>query len=214
MALSALVLAGALSLVRLPSPEQLGPLLELVIELSRPRARVESAPVPPPQPQEEEQPAVETAVPAPARAERVAEPAPAVPEYRPRTRTQWEELRDEAITQVLDAEERERAYTVNPPFTRARQVAAVRFRASLAPEERHIWDNVEKDQLGRTILRDGNCFHVLDDPSAVNREVFETFDQYTVYCDFVFGQRGGTELPWVEIVRERYPYLRDPVEVP
>lgn len=213
MALSALLLAGALSLVRLPMPGQLGPLLEIVIELSRPRARVESVPAPQPQPQEEEQPA-ETTVPAPARAERIAEPAPSAPEYRSRTRTEWEEIRDEAITQVLDAAERERAYTVNPPFTRARQHAAVRFRASLAPDQRHVWDNIEKDQLGRTILRDGNCFHVLDDPSAVNREVFETFDRSTVYCDFVFGKDGGTELPWVEIIRERYPYLRNPVELP
>jgi len=126
----------------------------------------------------------------------------------------WDVEREEAIREVLDATAKEQGYSVNPPFERAREEAAVRFRASVAPEERHIWDNVEKDQLGRTILRDGNCFRVLNDPSAANRWAFENFDQYVVYCDFVFGKKEGRNLPWVEVIRERYPYLRDPVAIP
>ena len=126
----------------------------------------------------------------------------------------WDVERERAIREILDAAEREAAYSVNPGFERARQEASVRFRASVAPEERHIWDNVEKDQLGRTILRDGNCFRVLDDPSVTNRWAFENFDRYIVYCDLVLGSSGGRELPWVEIIRERYPYLRDPVPIP
>ena len=35
-----------------------------------------------------------------------------------------------------------------------------------------------------------------------------------VYCDFSFGAKQGRDLPWVEIIRERYPYLCDPVEIP
>ena len=55
---------------------------------------------------------------------------------------------------------------------------------------------------------------VLDDPSGVNQWVNQTFNQSMVFCSFHFGGKKGRELPWVEIIRERYPYLRDPVEIP
>jgi hypothetical protein len=211
MLVSAAALTAALSLFRMPSPAEIAPLIELVVELVGPTpiAETEVLPLPPETvPVEEEM----------------------APPFVPETRTEsipagdtaagedeavdWEIAREEAIREVLDAAEKEQAYAVNPPFERARQEAAVRFRASVAPEARHIWDNVEKDQLGRTILRDGNCFRVLNDPSAVNRWAFENFDQFVVYCDLSFGAREGKELPWVDIIRERYPYLRDPVAIP
>ncbi len=123
--------------------------------------------------------------------------------------------RDEAIKEVLDALEREANISVNPAFERARREASVRFRASLAPEAVNARDRVEKDQIGRTILRlgDGSCFQVLDDPSGVNRWAFENFDSQMVFCELFFGGKKGKELPWVEIIRERYPYLRNPVEI-
>lgn len=212
MLLSATMLAAVLSLVELPAPRDVLPMLELVVELSRiePRTEPEPEELPPPIPTE----STETVSEAPPAAETLPVPAP------PATETpgdgepaDWEALQVEAIKQVLDEAAREASYTVNPPFERARAEAAVRFRASLAPEERHVWDNVEKDQLGRTILRDGNCWRVLDDPSAVNRWAQDTFGQYTVWCDFVLDGK-GKELPWVDIIRERYPYLRDPVLLP
>lgn len=209
MLLAALVVAGVLSLLRLPAPGQFAPLLELVIEIVRTQPEAEREPqLLPPTPQPLEAPVQEPPIVKPAE---VAPSEEAAVQTEP---TDWEVLRDEAIKAVLDAAERERNYSVNPGFEKARREAAVRFRASVAPEKRHIWDNVEKDQLGRTILRDGNCFRVLDDPNATNRWAFENFDQYIVYCDFVFGGGKGKELPWVEIIRERYPYLRDPVEIP
>jgi len=211
MLASAAALAALLSLCRLPSPAEVAPLLELVVELTRPQPIVqrEPEPVPPvPAPVEEQLPSAvvpdtvtETL---PADADSAGEDAP----------VDWEVEREEAIREVLDAAAREQGYSVNPPFERAREEAAVRFRASVAPEERHVWDNVEKDQLGRTILRDGNCFRVLNDPSAANRWAFENFDQFIVYCDFVFGRNEGRNLPWVDVIRERYPYLRDPVVIP
>lgn len=213
MLVSAVALAAALSLFRMPSPAEVAPLFELVVELTRPTPIV--------QPEPEVLPLPPGAVPV---EEQVAPPV--VPETRIEpaaageaaaaedTAVDWEVAREEAIREVLDAAAREQAYAVNPPFERAREEAAVRFRASVAPEERYIWDNVEKDQLGRTILRDGNCFRVLNDPSVVNRWAFENFDQFVVYCDFRFGGGEGRELPWVDIIRERYPYLRDPVAIP
>jgi len=211
MVLATAMLAGILALVRLPAPAQFAPLIELVVQLSwrEPVVIPETELLPPRTVPTNERALVEPAPAAPA-----DEKLPATTEPDTGVPHDWEALRDEAIREVLDAAARERNYSVNPPFEKARREAAVRFRASIAPGERHIWDNVEKDQLGRTILRDGNCFRVLDDPNIANQWAFETFDQYIVYCDFVFGKPKGEELPWVELIRERYPYLRDPVAIP
>jgi hypothetical protein len=215
MLVSTVALAAALSLFRFPPPAAVGPLLDIVVELTRPQPVSESirelVPITPALP--ESPPDEQSASPDVSEAP-TGSTEDGVADARDNGEpVDWEASRDEAIRRVLDAAAREQAYAVNPPFERAREEAAVRFRASLAPEERHIWDNVEKDQLGRTILRDGSCFRVLNDPSAVNRWAFENFDQFVVYCDFRFGGKEGKELPWVDIIRERYPYLRDPVEV-
>jgi len=212
MVVSAMVLAAALSLLRLPSPATIAPILQLVVELSRPRPVPEPVEVLP----EHVTPDVEQAA---AETEPVVQAAPAgeadeaIDDAGP---LDWEPHRVAAIKAVLDAAEREANYSVNPPFERSRREASVRFRASLAPGAVNAWDRVEKDQLGRTILRlgDGNCFQVMDDPSGVNRWAFETFESKLVMCEFHFGGRQGTELPWVDIIRERYPYLRDPVAIP
>ena len=220
MLLSASVVVAMLSLVQLPAPREVLPLLELVVELTRP------SPVIQPEPQVLPEPAVlppppvtesaDEIFPEPVSPERAAESATAEDVIGPGEPEDWEARKMEAIIQVLDALEREANYSINPAFENARREASVRFRASMAPEQLHMWDSVEKDQLGRTILRlgDGSCFRVMDDPSVVNRWAFETFDQNIVYCDFAFGGKKGKELPWAEIIRERYPYLRDPVQIP
>jgi len=218
MLLSAIFVAAALSLVKLPPPAKMLPLLELVVELSRtePVIRPAADVVPeqlqtPPLPDEPD--------------DTQQEPILSEPEALPATLGEtagqgepadWEARKIEAIKQVLDALELEASVSINPTFEKARREASVRFRASLAPDQLHMWDNVEKDQVGRTILRlgDGSCFRVLDDPSAMNRWAYENFDRNIVYCEFAFGGKKGRELPWVDIIRERYPYLRDPVEIP
>ena len=83
---------------------------------------------------------------------------------------------------------------------RERAEAAVKY--APVPPPKRIWDNVEKDIYGRTILRSGNCYRVLDDPRATNRWAFETFEQFMVYCDPV--AKGPKKLPWVETIREMY----------
>ena len=212
MVLAATMLAGILSLVRLPSPGQFFPLLELVVEITRNEADARPEPVPEVRP--ETLPAEPT--PQPLQEQPAAEPLTETAAIEslptPHPPIDWETLRDEAVQAAID--EAEKIYSVNPVFDRARREAAVRFRASVAPDQTFIWDNIEKDQLGRTILRDGSCFKVLDDPSVANRYAFETFDQYMVYCEFSFAQKKGRNLPWVEEIRQRYPYLRDPVEIP
>jgi hypothetical protein len=54
----------------------------------------------------------------------------------------------------------------------------------------------------------GGCFQVLDDPSAVYRDIFETYTQFVVQCTIAFGKGKGQELPWVGEVRARFAYLR------
>ncbi len=215
MVLAAVMLAGILSLVRLPAAGEFGPILELVVELTQPQPVVEPEPdilPPPPVTEVVEEPQPSTTIP-----ESLSESPPAEEQAAGKDAAiDWEFERDKAIKEVLDSIAREEAYSVNPRFEAARREARLRFRASLAPEVLNAWDNVERDQLGRTILRlgDGNCFAILDDPSAVNRWAFETYQRNMVYCDFFFGGTQGKDLPWVEIIRERYPYLRDPVEIP
>jgi len=223
MLFSAVAVGMVLSMVRLPPPRQFLPLLELAVELTRTGPRAEPEPEilpPPPVPQALEEPVQEQTVAEPIQEQAVADPfadtTPTDEAFEDGEPIDWETLRDEAIKQVLDAEEKRQLISINPAFEKLRREAAVRFRASLAPDAVHAWDRVEKDQIGRSILPlgDGTCYLVLDDPSAVNRWVFETFDQNTVYCNFFFGGKKGKNLPWVEIIRERYPYLRDPVLIP
>ena len=118
----------------------------------------------------------------------------------------WHEFGTEIVKEIIANPPKQ--YTVNPPFDEKRRVAAIKFRPSEAPVKREIWDNVEKDQLGRTILRDGNRFRILDDPSGVNRDIFETFEQYMVFFTIPFAKAPPKELPWVNEIREQYAYLR------
>ena len=116
----------------------------------------------------------------------------------------WYAEMDQVVEAVVA--EGQRAWSVNPVFDEKRRQAAVKFPASSAPVRKPIWENVETDQLGRKILVHGNCHRVIDDPSAVNYEIFRTFTQYFVFCSH--SEPPPKDLPWVEEVRERYAYLR------
>lgn len=129
--------------------------------------------------------------------------APDEPEVTPRD---WYAEMDKAVEAVV--KERQRTWSVNPAFDEKRRQAALKFRPSRAPVKKPVWENVETDQLGRKILVSGDCHRVVDDPSAVNYEIFRTFTQYVVFCSKY--QRQPKDLPWVDDVRERYAYLRDP----
>ena len=118
----------------------------------------------------------------------------------------WHEFGTEIVKEIIANPPKQ--YTVNPPFDEKRRIAAIKFRPSEAPVKREIWDNVEKDQLGRTILRHGNLFRILDDPSGVNRDIFETYEQYMVFFTIPFAKAPPKELPWVNEIREQYAYLR------
>ena len=116
----------------------------------------------------------------------------------------WQTLGEEVARDVVRSHSQ--TSSVNPAFAEKRRVAAEQFRASRAPEKRFIWDNVEQDQTGRTLLWHGDCYRVLDDRSAVYHDIFETFTQYIVTC--IHLKPAARELPWVADVRERYSYLQ------
>jgi len=96
--------------------------------------------------------------------------------------------------------------SMSPAFDELRRVASTRYSKPLTREKKPIWENVEKDQLGRTILRSGDCYRVLDDPSAVNQWVFENFTQYLVFCETA--SDSPIELPFVKEILARYDYLK------
>jgi hypothetical protein len=98
--------------------------------------------------------------------------------------------------------------SLHPAFDELRRIAAVKYAPPRTGKPPPIWENVEEDIYGRTLLRHGNCFRVLDDMNVGNRYAFETFEQHVVFCDWR-GQ-GRQEFPWVETIVARYAYLREP----
>lgn len=96
--------------------------------------------------------------------------------------------------------------SMSPAFDELRHVASTRYSKPQTREKKPIWENVEKDQLGRTILRSGDCYRVLDDPSAVNQWVFENFSQYLTICEIA--GNSPIELPFVKEIVARYDYLK------
>ncbi len=214
MILAALIVVALLSMMRLPTLDLLFPLMELVVDIVEvdapesevaplPQARSEPVPiavepktVPAPIPQ-----TIEEAL--PTVAETPAE-SPAAPAAVVGPALDWEIEKIQAVMDAVD--QMEKVVSVNPNFDRLRREAAIKFRASRAPVKKEIWDNVEKDQVGRTILRHGNFFRVLDDPSLTNRYAFETFEKYMVF--FTYRKYVPKELPWVQKIRETHAYLR------
>lgn len=94
-----------------------------------------------------------------------------------------------------------RTYSVNPVFDEKRRKAARQYYASRAPVQLPTWENVEKDQLGRSLLWSGDCYRVVGDPNVGSREAFETFGQYITYC--MNWKESPQELPWVSEIRNR-----------
>jgi hypothetical protein len=113
--------------------------------------------------------------------------------------TDWYALIPEAVREALDARPRE--YSVNPGFDARRRHAAEQFAPGEAPVERPIWEHVERDTMGRTLLRSGDCYRVIDDPNVGSRDAFLTFGQFMVFC----GKSGETpqELAFVKEIQNR-----------
>ncbi len=134
--------------------------------------------------------------------------ADTAPEEPPVDRDWYAEM--DAVVAAVIAES-QRDYSVNPAFTARRRAAAEQFRPSRAPVKKPIWENVERDQLGRRVLVHGDCQRVIDDPNVGSNEFFRTFGQYIVTCSNY--QRPPQELPWVDEIRDRRVYLQPDPEI-
>ena len=193
---STLIVAAVLLTLRLPVVEQSLPLTELVVRiLANAVEEVAEPPV-------EEEPVVEPSSEAP-----VADvpPVPDVAMEDARKPIDWNAAIIEAVRAGYDGLPRQ--YSVNPGMDERRRQAATQFAPSRAPVKRPIWENVEKDTLGRSVLRSGNCIRVIDDPNAGSREAFETFGQFIATC--TAQSKNPQLLPWVhEIKRRQEPLAR------
>jgi hypothetical protein len=118
----------------------------------------------------------------------------------------WQASLERASAETVDANSK--SDSLHPDFDELRRIAAVKYAPPRTGKPPPIWENVEEDIYGRTILRHGNCFRVLDDMNVGNRYAFETFEQHLVFCEWR-GQ-GRQEFPWVETIVARYAYLREP----
>jgi len=196
IALAVLLIAATIVLLRFEADVELRRELEVELLSSaaeaapKPLAKSEPEPVPLEQPEESLMP-VEAVGETPQLSE---EPTP---------QRDWRAQIDEVAKAIVA--EQQRAFSVNPAFDEKRRQAAVKFAPSRAPRKKPIWENVQTDQLGRKILVSGNCHRVIDDPSAVNYEIFRTFQQYIVYC--TKQKVEPKELPWAEEIRNRHDYL-------
>lgn len=128
------------------------------------------------------------------------------------THIDWYESLERAAAAVVN--EGEGPQSMHPEFDELRRIAAVRYAKPRTGKPPSWWE-VEKDAYGRTLLRHGNCFRILDDPSVINRYAFETFEKFLLFCGIGFGSSGAPKnLPWVEEIRARYAYLRELYDVP
>ena len=189
-----LIVIGVLMVLRLPVAVQSLPATELFV-----RILVDDVE------QVVESPFVEqlieesVAEPLPA-ADAPAEPAPPEPQTSESAeRTDWYAQIPDAVAAYEDSKPRE--YSINPGMDERRREAAEKFYRSRAPVQRPIWENVEKDTLGRTLLVSGDCYRVIDDPNVGSRDKFLTFDQFLVFCSNF--SRKPQELGFVKELRNR-----------
>lgn len=197
--LATLVVAAFIGLVRFTA--EIEAPFELEVQLLSPEPFVA------PEPVTEAVPVPELIEPQPLEA--VDSPSDSTPDTQeepqePAPQRDWYSQMDEIVAATVASQQKVPA--VNPAFDQRRRQAAVKFAPSKAPRKKPIWENVETDQLGRKILVSGDCYRVIDDPSAVNYEIFCTFQQYIIYCSTPHRTRQNNH-PWVKEMRDRYDYL-------
>ena len=190
---SAVCVAAAILVLRFPVARQAGPATELFVQLLLEEESVAETIQEISAEQQPDETTVDEAIKSPAPAEAVEEsPEPPPP-------VDWYALLPGTAKAAVDRAAK--TVSVNPGFDERRRLAAVQFAPSNAPQRTPIWENVEKDTLGRTILQSGDCYRVIDDPNVGSREAFETFGQYLAICSSP--SDAPKTLPWVNEIRNR-----------
>ena len=91
-------------------------------------------------------------------------------------------------------------------FDELRRVATIRYSKPDSRFKTPVWENVEKDTMGKTILRAGDCYRVLEDPRVTQIWFQENFGQYLVFCETT--GKPPVELAFVQDIQARYNYLQ------
>lgn len=196
LVMSTFCIATLLSVLRFPGVEQARPVAELMLQVLIDEVESIINPVLP-----DTGPA---AVPDNGSADEAASPQAAInaapqPEL-PGRRTDWYG-RIPAMAAAAVDDSSVAIASVNPLFDAKRREAAAKFAPSKAKHRTPIWENVEKDTMGRSVLWSGDCYRVIDDPNVGSREAFETFGQYITHC--MNWKDSPKELPWVSEIRSR-----------
>lgn len=185
-----IIVLGVLASLRMPIVEQSLPMTEFIVRILADEVA-----------QIVESPPVDTAaagVPDETLEMRVAPPA--APEASGQSApTDWYAQIPEAVRATLDARPRE--YSVNPGFDEKRRRAAEQFAPGEALVERPVWEHVERDTMGRALLRSGDCYRIIDDPNVGSRDAFLTFGQFMVFCGKV--GEAPQELAFVKEIQNR-----------
>lgn len=122
----------------------------------------------------------------------------------------WQAAMERAAAEVI--REHNEIVSMHPEFEELRRIAKERYGPAETGKPPPIWENVEQDIYGRTLLwLNDSCYKVLQDTNVGNRYAFETFERHMTFCQIVLGRdKRGRNLPWVDEIVERYPYLRYP----
>lgn len=192
------IVAVLLSIVRMPVAPDLAPITELLVKLIRETPQTK--------PVERPRETLPPDVPARDRSVEPASDAAAARASVPATTNDWDAVSEAAISDYLDG--LEAPPSPNPVLDAKRRAFGDRYQPPTREPSRPIWENTEPDQLGRTVLRSGDCYRVIADPNVGGQDKFHTFDKHIVMCTFY--RRMAEELPWVAEIRERYHYLKYP----
>ena len=122
----------------------------------------------------------------------------------PRTPTDWREAIKSATSETVTAMHNDES--LHPGVAEAKRLAGINIAPSRAPVKKPIWENVETDQMGRTVLRNGDCYRVLDDWRATYQDIQRDLGQYIMYCDAA--DDTVIDVKWVAGIRQKYAYLR------
>jgi len=202
MLLATLFVAALLSIARLPPIPDFAPLVELIVNVVR-NAPDENPVLVEPQPVVDEMPLIDE-TPEVTGDDDVSAPQGLGQDMQPSVDVAT--ASEKAINAYLDR--LENPYSVNPVLAAKRRNFEGTYQPPSHVGPRPIWENVDVDQLGRTVLRSGDCYKVLDDPNVGSQDAFRDFGQYIAIC--TYQKRLPKNLPWVAELVERYHYLKYP----
>jgi len=229
MLLAAALVLLLLAVLEWPEPQRFLPLARPVLDVTleeapQPEVRPQVPPLPLPETEAETTPAeappaaaatpesLPAERPATAGAETAETTQPAVDGLGTPAAVDWyAEL--ERVAEAVGNRLADEPQSMHPEFDELRRIAKLFYGKPKTNPPPPSWE-VEKDIYGRTLLKKGNMFRVLDDTRLFNEEAFRLFERHMTFIVIPLGRRKPENLPWVELIRARYEYMREPDELP